>query len=48
MILESKFPQRQTVNTIQYPLNGNDTSAKNSDFIDNSKVNAIVAMTGKE
>lgn len=36
------------VNTIQYPLNSNDKSAKNSSFIDNSNVNTIVAMTGKE
>lgn len=36
------------VNTIQYPLNSNDTSAKNSDFIDNPNVNTIVAMAGKE
>ncbi|WP_347218257.1 ETX/MTX2 family pore-forming toxin [Chryseobacterium sp.] len=36
------------VNTIQYPLNSNDASAKNSDLIDNSKINTIAAMTGKE
>ncbi|WP_336687213.1 ETX/MTX2 family pore-forming toxin [Chryseobacterium bernardetii] len=36
------------VNTIQYPLNSNNTSAKDSDFIDNPKVNTIVAMTGKD
>ncbi|SDI38744.1 ETX/MTX2 family pore-forming toxin [Chryseobacterium jejuense] len=36
------------VNTVQYPLHSNDTSAKNSDFIDNPNVNTIVAMTGKE
>ncbi|MGE8553422.1 MAG: ETX/MTX2 family pore-forming toxin [Chryseobacterium jejuense] len=36
------------VNTIQYPLHSNDTSAKNSGLIDNPNVTTIVAMTGKE